>query len=382
MRCGFCNLFTTVTHNHDLAHHYVRTLQRQAERVSAALGKGQFARLAIGGGTPTQLPLSCLAAIFDIAETVIGAAPQAIPVSVEVSPETATVEKLQLLRDRGVDRISMGVQSFIDSEVLAIQRRQTAEQVHAALERIRTMGFGALNLDLIYGLPQQTVDSWLHSIRTALQFQPEELYLYPLYVRPLTGMGLSQQAWDDSRLACYRASRELLLTAGYTQVSMRMFRAPHTTDAPGPVYCCQADGMVGLGCGARSYTRSLHYSYDYAVNSREIKSILANYIASDDKAFEIANYGFDLNLEEQQRRFILLSLLSDQGLDLLAYGDLFHTDALTDFPELPHLHELKLIKQNSQRLYLTDLGVERSDAIGPSLFSSTVHTLMQEYEIK
>ena len=170
MRCGFCNLFTTVTHNPDLAHQYVCTLQRQAGRVSSALGESQFARLAIGGGTPTQLPLSCLAAIFDIAAVVMGAAPEAIPVSVEVSPETATVEKLQLLRDRGVDRISMGVQSFIDSEVLAIQRRQTAEQVNTALSQIRNLGFGALNLDLIYGLPQQTVDSWLQSIRTALQF--------------------------------------------------------------------------------------------------------------------------------------------------------------------------------------------------------------------
>ena len=195
-------------------------------------------------------------------------------------------------------------------------------------------------------------------------------------------MGFSAPAWDDSRLACYRAGRDLLLTTGYTQVSMRMFRAPHAINAPGPVYCCQADGMVGLGCGARSYTRSLHYSYDYAVNSKEIKSILAKYIASDDKDFEIANYGFELNLEEQQRRFILLSLLSDQGLDLLAYRDRFQTDVSTDFPELQHLHELKLIKQNSQRLFLTELGLERSDAIGPSLFSSTVQSLMKLYEIK
>ena len=382
MRCGFCNLFTTVTHDDDFISQYVRTVYRQAERVRSAVGGMQFARLAIGGGTPTQLPLRCLETIFDIAETVMGASPPTIPVSVEVSPDTATVEKLRLLRNRGVDRISIGVQSFIDSEVLATQRRQTAEQVQAALNRIRNRGFGCLNLDLIYGLPNQTVDSWLQSIRTALQFQPEELYLYPLYVRPLTGLGLSERAWDDIRLACYRAGREMLLAAGYTQVSMRMFRASHATEDLGPVYCCQADGMVGLGCGARSYTRSLHYSYDYAVNSKEIKSILSNYIASDDREFEVANYGVELNLEEQRRRFILLSLLSVQGLDLLAYRNRFHTNALTDFPELQHFHELALIQHHNRRLYLTEQGLERSDVIGPSLFSRAVQSLMNQYEIK
>jgi oxygen-independent coproporphyrinogen-3 oxidase len=70
--------------------------------------------------------------------------------------------------------------------------------------------------------------------------------------------------------------------------------------------------MVGLGCGARSYTRSLHYSNEYAVNAKEVRSIIENYIASDDSSFETANYGIELNREEQQRRFILL-LYPDRG---------------------------------------------------------------------
>ncbi|MBD1914059.1 MULTISPECIES: STM4012 family radical SAM protein [unclassified Leptolyngbya] len=382
MRCGFCNLFTTVNHSDEFVNRYVTAVQRQAKCVKAALGDAQFARFALGGGTPTQLPIAALETILNVAEDEMGASLKEIPVSVEVSPETATTEKLQLLRDRGADRISIGVQSFIDSEVLATQRRQTSAQVQAALTRIRETGFPTLNLDLIYGLPGQTVDTWLHSIRTALQFHPEEIYFYPLYVRPLTGLGLSDRQWDDIRLACYRAGRDLLRSEGYTQVSMRMFRRHQSPHSSSPVYCCQADGMIGLGCGARSYTRSLHYSNDYAVNAKEIRSIIEQYITSDDTVFDRANYGFDLNREEQQRRFILLSLLSEEGLDGLAYRDRFSSHPFTDFPALQELIDWNLAHQEADLLALTDLGVERSDAIGPWLFSEDVRRSMQAYELK
>jgi oxygen-independent coproporphyrinogen-3 oxidase len=382
MRCGFCNLFTTVNHNDDVVNHYVDTLKRQAQHVKTALEDTQFARLALGGGTPTQLSIVNLEAIFDIATDIMKVNLKDTPISVEVSPETATFDKLQLLRDRYIDRISIGVQSFIDQEVLATQRRQTSAQVQTTLNRIREIGFPILNIDLIYGLPGQTVDTWLQSIRTALQFQPEELYLYPLYVRPLTGLGLSDRQWDDYRLTCYRAGRDFLQAEGYTQVSMRMFRAPHAVATPRPVYCCQADGMVGLGCGARSYTRSLHYSNEYAINTKTIRSIIDQYITTDDATFDVANYGFALNLDEQKRRFILLSFLSEEGLDSLAYCDRFHTNALSDFPQLQQLIDWNLAQLSANILHLTELGLERSDAIGPWLFSPTVHQLMQTYPLK
>ncbi len=382
MRCGFCNLFTTVTQDGDFISAYIKAVQRQASRFKENIDPPTFTRFALGGGTPTQLPIQALEQILDIAETTMGAPLQTIPMSVEVSPDTATQEKLNLLFERGTDRISIGVQSFIDSEVLATQRRQSADAVKATLHRIRTMGFSILNIDLIYGLPGQTIDSWLQSIQTALQFQPEELYLYPLYVRPLTGLGMCDRDWDDHRLDCYRAGRALLLSQGYQQVSMRMFQKVDAIEPTGPVYCCQADGMVGLGCGARSYTQALHYSYDYAVNAKEIKHILAHYIDNTEQDFDTLNYGFELNREDQQRRFILLSLLSKEGLDLKAYCDRFHTDALTDVPKLSHFLELSLLQQNHHHLSLTELGLERSDAIGPSLFSDHVNTLMDTYKIK
>ena len=418
MRCGFCNLFTTVTHNEDFVSQYVCTVQRQAQQVKSLLGEVSFARFALGGGTPTQLPIKHLETILNVASETMGANLQNIPVSVEMSPETADKDKLELLRSRGVDRASIGVQSFIESEVLATGRRQTTAQVEAALNRMSEAGFPTINIDLIYGLPGQTVDSWLYSIRAALRFQPKEIYLYPLYVRPLTGLGRSDKEWDDIRLACYREGRSLLLSSGYTQVSMRMFQrlgqgdkergrhgdtgtrghgdkeefassSPHPPIppspplplSPSPVYSCQADGMVGLGCGARSYTDTLHYSNDYAVSSREIRDILLYFIQTPDEVFEYANYGFQLDAEERRRRYILLSLFSDEGLNLADYQNQFGTDVIA-FPELSQLLSLNLATQEKQILRLTEVGIEKSDVIGAWLFSDKVNQLMQSYDLK
>ncbi|BAU15478.1 coproporphyrinogen III oxidase [Leptolyngbya sp. NIES-3755] len=376
MRCGFCNLFTTVMHNHDFVSNYISALQRQADQVKSALGEVKFARFALGGGTPTQLSIEHLESVLNVAES-MGAKLLEIPGSVEVSPETATQEKLKLLRDRGLDRISIGVQSFVDPEVLATQRRQTSDQVKAALTRIREANFPNLNIDLIYGLPGQTVETWLHSLKTALVFEPEEVYLYPLYVRPLTGLGMSDREWDDIRLACYRTGRDFLKAHGYTQVSMRMFRSNTAPESSAPVYCCQADGMIGLGCGARSYTRSLHYSNDYAVNSKEIKNIIEQYNNTED--FTVINYGFELDMEEQKRRFILISVLSEEGLNLQNYGDRFHSELLEDFPQLTELIELGLVNNDWK---LTELGLERSDTFGSWLFSESVRSKMSTYSLK
>ncbi|MGH9940047.1 MAG: STM4012 family radical SAM protein, partial [Blastocatellia bacterium] len=340
MRCGFCNLFTTVNPPPNFAQDYLAALRRHAARTREAVGQATFARLAVGGGTPTYLDETGLESLFDIAERTFGVDPQNIPVSVETSPLTAETGKLRLLRERGVDRISIGVQSFIEAEVKAVGRSQKTVVAEGALDRIRGVGFPTLNIDLIYGLPGQTNESWLESLRAALRFAPEELYLYPLYVRPLTGLGRrGQKAEDDLRLACYRAGRRLLLESGYRQISMRMFQAVRAPAAEGPAYCCQNDGMVGLGCGARSYTRALHYSNEYAVGATGVREILAAYIAKTDDAFDFADYGFAPDSAEQRRRFVIQSLLQVEGLDFAAYRARFGSEAMDDLPELAGLED-------------------------------------------
>jgi oxygen-independent coproporphyrinogen-3 oxidase len=384
MRCGFCNLFTTANPADGLTRAYLAALARQAARVRAALGDATFARAAIGGGTPTFLEPDGLHELFDLAENVFGVAPAAaspaIPISVETSPKTADRERLTVLRDRGVTRVSIGVQSLIDSEVAAVGRTQRVVWVEGAIERIRELGFPTLNVDLMYGLPGQTVSSWIDTLRGVLRFAAEEIYLYPLYVRPLTGLGRRDESWDEVRLDCYRAGRDLLLDSGYRQLSMRMFRADHAPEPAGPVYCCQDDGMVGVGCGARSYTRDLHYSTEYAVAATGVRQILTDYLGRPAAAFGVVDYGVRLSADDQRRRWLIKSLLRADGLDLAGYTARFGGDAITDFPELSVLESDGLIDQRGGCLCPTAAGLEQSDAIGPWLYSAAVRRSMAEFE--
>ncbi|MCG6497791.1 STM4012 family radical SAM protein [Kitasatospora sp. A2-31] len=388
VRCGFCNLFTRIGSPEGLTTAYLDALDRQAAAVREALaGDARFALAAFGGGTPTYLSAGELERLCDIAEQRMGADLQAVPLSVEASPATATADRLEVLAARGTTRLSLGVQSFVDREARSAVRPQKRAEVEAALGRIRTAGFPVLNIDLIYGIDGQTEASWRHSLDAALAWQPEELYLYPLYVRPLTGLARrgepeGQAAWDARRLALYRTGRDHLLDRGYRQVSMRMFRRAASPQATAGEYACQTDGMVGLGCGARSYTSRLHYSFDYAVDAGEVRGIIDAYVATED--FHRAEYGRYTTPEEARRRHLLQSLLQAEGMEVADYRARFGSAPAEDFPAELAAFEARgwLADGNGRRLVLSPEGLAHSDAVGPLLFSGEVRRLMAEYEAK
>lgn len=380
MRCGFCNLFTQARPEEGMVDEYLKALERQAIAGSEALGTSTFGRFAIGGGTPTYLDHAQLTRMFDIADRLLGPHQDQLPISVETSPTTSDWDKLKILRDRGVTRLSMGVQSFIESETSAAARPQQPAHIEQALERIRAVSFPILNIDLIYGLPEQSVASWMKSLRAALRYFPEELYLYPLYVRPLTSLGLSPRSWDDFRLDCYRAAREFLLEEGYEQISMRMFRARHAPVVDGPAYCCQDDGMLGLGCGARSYSRTVHSSTEYGVRQKRVRELIVEFTKRSVASFSTIDYGFVLDADEQRRRFLMQSILTRDGLSLRHYRQRFGSAAEDDFPQLAELFELELVEANGETISLTEMGLERSDAIGPWFYSDRVRSRMEDYE--
>lgn len=381
MRCGFCNLFTTANPNHSTLDSYLLALARQAARVRIALGDATFSRIAIGGGTPTFLSANQLERLFDIAERTLGTELR-VPCSVETSPRTTDIDKLRVLRDRGVSRISMGVQSFVDAEVNGAGRAQKSAWVDEAIGRIRQIGFDTLNLDLIYGLAGQSVDSWLLSLRRALSFLPEEIYLYPLYVRPLTGLDRWGAEWDDVRLECYRQGRQMLLSHGYEQLSMRMFRLSSIPDIAGPIYCCQDDGMVGVGCGARSYTTALHYSTEFAVGASGVREIIADYTSKPSEIFGWVDYGAPLDADDQRRRWVIKSLLRKEGFLLKDYHHRFGCSIAENFPQLEDLEFSGLAISDSARMRLTTAGLERSDAIGPWLYSPATLDRMEAFELR
>ncbi|GAA3964287.1 coproporphyrinogen III oxidase family protein [Thermobifida alba] len=385
VRCGFCNLFTRSTPPAEQVTAYLEALTRQTAAVAEALGgTARFARAALGGGTPTYLTAAELHRLYDLAEHLLGVDLATIPTSVETSPATATPDRLAVLAARGATRISIGVQSFVDAEAHAAGRPQRRADVDRALAAIREHAPAArLNIDLIYGIAGQTPDSWRHSLDTALAHRPEELYLYPLYVRPLTGLGRSGRAWDDQRLDLYRRGRDHLLEHGYRQVSMRMFERVDAPSVDGPAYCCQTDGMVGLGCGARSYTRDLHYSFDYAVGVSPVRAILDDYVSRGPDGFDRAEVGFRLDDDERRRRHLLQSLLQADGVDPGLYRSRFGSDPRTDFPaEFALLDERGWVVDGSGPVRLTEEGLAHSDAVGPLFFSARVNRLMAEYDAR
>ncbi|WP_433473357.1 STM4012 family radical SAM protein [Spirillospora sp. CA-142024] len=376
MRCGFCNLFTRTGAPEELTGAYLDALDRQATAVLGALDAPVFATAAFGGGTPTYLTASELERLCDIAGRFSGFG--SIPLGVETSPATATTDRLTVLAERGTTRISIGVQSFLDEEARAAVRPQKRAEVEAALDRIRAVGFPVLNIDLIYGIDGQTAATWMHSLDAALAWRPEEIYLYPLYVRPLTGLGRRARDWDDQRLTLYGIGRDHLLAEGYEQVSMRMFRLP-SADAGGTEYCCQTDGMVGLGCGARSYTSRLHYSFEYAVGTSQVRSIIDDYVRESD--FDTARVGFEVDDDERRRRHLVQSLLQTAGVDRSAYRARFGTDPMDDFAaDLTSFGDRGWLEATESIIRLTPEGLAYSDAIGPALFSSRVQSLMDAYE--
>ncbi|BDS13267.1 STM4012 family radical SAM protein [Aureispira anguillae] len=381
MRCGFCNLFTMANPKTTHESPFIQALERQAIQVKEALGASNFNRLAIGGGTPTFLSLPDLERLFFIINDIMGAKTSAIPSSIEMSPKTASKEKLALLKAQGISRASIGVQSFLLEETKALGRPQTTAEVVKALKIIRNSGIPEMNIDLIYGMAGQNKQSWQYSLEQSIAFQPEEIFLYPLYVRPLTGLGLKEKEWNDHRLNLYRFGRDFLLSQGYEQVTLRIFRNKKAAKMPAPPYNSPEDGMVGLGVGARSYTKNFHYSSEYAVGRKGVKNIIHDYNQQTKEQFQSVIYGTYLSLEEQKRRYIIKSLLEGAYLDFKAYYNFFGSLPLEDVPELEELYSLDLAPKAAHQLQLNAAGLELSDVIGPWLYSNSVKEMMQKFEL-
>ncbi len=379
MRCGFCNLFTTVQPGASVVDQTLAAIHRQSSAVSSAIGPQNISQAAFGGGTPSFLSSLELEQLFNQLSRTWPVQWHRIPVSFEMSPGTVTSEKLDLLKRSGVDRISLGVQSFVHEDLVSLKRPQLAGELERACHSIKAGGFPVFNIDLIYGNEGQDARRWQRSLDRALEWQPEELYLYPLYIRRLTNLDRSGRHPGTLRRDLYRQARDFLLAAGYSQISMRLFRRSNVIRQSD--YCCQDDGMVGLGPGARSYTRSLHYSTEYAVGQSGVKKIIEDFNARTEASFAAADYGVTLDEREQGLRYVIKSLLRADGVSPSGYQRRFGSSMTDDFPQLEELAELGLAVESNGCLRLNDEGLTWSDTIGPWLYSDAMTVRMSAYEL-
>jgi oxygen-independent coproporphyrinogen-3 oxidase len=418
-RCSFCNLFTYVPGDEAPAGRYLEALARQMEAYARVLRPARFVRLYIGGGTPTYLDNAELRRLAGYLRDLLDVDPARAGGCIEASPETVDADKIGLLRELGFQRLSLGVQSFVAEELRHVNRRFPFEQNRAAVDLIGRAGFAEFNLDLIYGLPGQTEASWLLSLDEAIRSAATTLFLYPLYVRPLTGLdgrtNLPPAPGPVAMGRLYDVAVARLVAAGFRQVTMRQFRRfpPLTPRPPLPQrgegekdqktahatasslpplpslgeggggvrgcdleYRCQRDGMLGLGPGARSYTRRLHYSTPWKMVARNIRAVVEDFCTAP----PAINHGFALDADERQRRFLILSLLYD-GLDLRAFTDTFGADARDIFAEQwDALLAEECVTFGGGVVRLTPRGVRHADVVGGLFFSERVQRLVADFE--
>ena len=223
-KCGYCNLFSAAGQSEKWMQDYVEAMERQARQLAEILPNDvKFSDLTLGGGTPLILPEALLGKIFSMARQYFAFETDGHSVVVETSPNQTTKEKLHLLKQEGVSRVSIGVQSFVKEELAALHRFHDVDTARQALDAIREMNFACMNVDLIYGIPGQTMDSLLYSLMQVLEYEPEEIFIYPLYVKP--GTYLYQQGAQRGKetFRMYHLVRQVLCEAGYRPHSMRRF---------------------------------------------------------------------------------------------------------------------------------------------------------------
>ncbi|MBI4499177.1 MAG: radical SAM family heme chaperone HemW [Chloroflexi bacterium] len=265
-KCHYCD-FNTYAGMDALIPRYVEALIAEVTRWGVALAGGQLpgtgperapARTVFfGGGTPSLLTPEQVAAILSACRRAFLLAEDA-EVSLEANPGTLSVDLLRGFREAGVNRLSMGVQSFHDDELRWLGRIHSVAEVLASFERARAAGFANINLDLIYGLPRQSLDRWQESLRRALALRPEHLSCYALTVEEGTPLGRwvdqGRVPLPDPDLAAdmYLATEEGLAAAGYEHYEISNWALPDRACRHNLIYWRNTP-FLGCGAGAHSY---------------------------------------------------------------------------------------------------------------------------------
>ncbi|MBN1993949.1 MAG: radical SAM family heme chaperone HemW [Anaerolineae bacterium] len=220
-RCNYCDFNTYVADDARLKARYHTALLREIREAGATLNRPALDTIFIGGGTPTTVPPIQLLALVEAARGAFVLRPDA-EVTSEANPSTLSAANLRTLRHGGVNRLSLGVQSFNDDELRFLGRLHTADTARRAVAQARAAGLDNLSLDLIFNLPGQSLAQWQDTLQAALRLAPDHFSLYTLTIEP--GTPLHQQVSqgqvpmpdDDLAAEMYAGALETLEAAGYT----------------------------------------------------------------------------------------------------------------------------------------------------------------------
>lgn len=229
--CYYCACNKIITKHHDRAEVYLRYLRREIELHTAHCGVGQVvSQLHLGGGSPTFLSDDGLRELMSMLRQNFTLAPGG-EYSIEVDPRTVNGDRLALLAELGFNRLSFGVQDFDEDVQKAVHRIQPAEQVFSLVTQARTLGFESINVDLIYGLPRQTPQSFDRTLSQVSALRPDRIALYayahlPERFKPQRRIATQELPDAASKVAMLSHSLDAFLLAGYVYVGMDHFALP------------------------------------------------------------------------------------------------------------------------------------------------------------
>ena len=362
-RCIYCDFYST-THQ-DKASSYVEALIREMEDRKAELSTPDTLRtIYIGGGTPSQLPVEALRRLveglrrhFDLS--------QVEEFTIEVNPEDVTPEYAYALAQLPINRVSMGVQTFVEEELRILCRRHDAQRPLQAVEWLRKVGIENISIDLMYGLPSQTLASWQKSISQALSLHVPHLSAYCLSVEEdtrlhrLLSAGKINVVDEENTLVMAEMLREQLRHAGYEQYEISNYALPGYHSRHNSSYW-QGIAYLGLGAGAHSYDGKVLRSF----NAPDLSSYIAGQRECEHET---------LSATDLYNEMIMLSLRTMWGVDTQALHKRFvdHPYLIRYFEErLPDLLQRGnvLLDPATSRLRLTEAGLAMADEVMRDLF--------------
>ena len=349
--CNYCN-FNRGLFDADLKARYVDALVaeiRTAELKPRAAADTMF----FGGGTPSLLEPDEIARIIAACESAFDIAADR-EVTMEANPESVTEARLAAYRRAGVNRLSVGVQSFREDELRRLSRLHSADRARAAFGEARAAGFDNVSLDLMMWLPEQRVSEWLESIDASIALGPEHVSLYMLEVYPNAPLkdDMARARWsqapDDDVAAMYVAAMERLEESGYGQYEISNVAKPGRRSRHNLKYWMDGE-WLGFGCGAHS-TRG-------GVRWKNISST-QEYIDQVGRGGSLAVDIRRLTPDEQLGDALFTGLRLVDGIDVNAIQTRYGVDVWRRFgADLEPFLEAGCLRRDASRLRLTRQGM-------------------------
>ncbi len=365
-RCIYCDFyFVTGQRLHPT---FIQSLCTEIEYYGQLYGHLEpIETIYFGGGTPSRLSLEEVARVLnELARHFDLSALQ--EVTFEVNPEDATRDYLSGLHNLGINRLSIGVQSFYETDLRFMNRAHTAEQAEAALENARRAGFENLNVDLIFGLPDQPLEYWMANLQKVADRDIPHVSTYSLTIEPRTVLykqverGLVQPADEETYRACYDFAMEYLETRGYEHYEISNFARPGYQSRHNHTYWRHGN-YLGFGPSAHSFwwgslPEPGAYRWANVRNLRRYEALLA-------QRHLPLEFREGLSYNQLAEEYLFLRLRTAEGLDLDHYAERYGVDLLSErLDELAELEAEGLIEPiRNGKLRLSRKGRHVCDAI-------------------